>query len=536
MTSVDVDVLIVGAGPAGTALALELARGGVASTLVERSSAPPLHPKMDFLNARTMEHYARLGLESDIRQHGVPEDREFRFVWRRHLDGPSLSDWRASSVADQRVDIARASDGTMPSRAYQRVLGSTLERLSRDRCRSADLIDLREGIAASDVEIGTDHARVTMTDGTELTSRWLIACDGARSLVREAAGIGLDEQGPAVTHTDVYLRSTDPRLTRDGMPFLIICGNGMTLVSRDGDSAWTATYPHLSPADAAADPLAVVRTKAGGDLVIDEVMHIAQWEGRLAVADRYRQGPVFLVGDAAHTFFPTGGHGANTGIGDAVNLGWKLAAVLRGEAGEGLLDSYAVERRPVALFAREMCANLLEVWRRFPALTQIGAPDAALASYLDHERHQINNLGIHFAANYTGSPVIAGRTTSEDRPWSWHAIEPGIAAGGRLPHVPLEDGVSSHDLLGPAWTLIGPRGRGEGLVAAAEARGLPLVSRHFTDVAARKVYGDDLILVRPDQHIAWSDGAVPSDPNLLLDRVLGLGDDALLPSQWKELT
>lgn len=524
MTSVDVQVLIVGAGPAGTALALELARGGIASTVVERSSAPPLHPKMDFLNARTMEHYARLGLESDIRQYGVPEDRDFRFLWRRDLDGPSLSDWRASSVADQRADIQRATDGTMPARPYQRVLGSTLEGLSRDHCRASQLIDLREGVAVTGVEIGTDRVRATLGDGTEITASWLIGCDGARSMVRKAAGIGMDEQGPAVTHTDVYLHSSDPRLTRDGMPFLIICGTGMTMVSRDGDRAWTATYPHLNAELAAADPLEVVRAKAGGDLVIDEVLLTAQWEGRLAVADRYREGRVLLAGDAAHTFFPTGGHGANTGIGDAINLGWKLAAVLRGEAGEGLLDSYSVERRPVALFAREMCSNLLEVWRRFPALVQAGVPDAVLVSFLEHESHQISNLGIHFAANYADSPVVVGKVPAAERSWSWHGIEPSVAAGGRLPHLPLEGGVSSHDLLGPGWTLIDLHGRGDSLLAAAERRRLPLVRLRIPDEAALKVYGDNLILVRPDQHIAWSDAVVPADPDLLLDRVTGLAE------------
>jgi hypothetical protein len=197
--------------------------------------------------------------------------------------------------------------------------------------------------------------------------------------------------------------------------------------------------------------------------------------------------------------------------------------VLRGEAGDALLDSYSIERRPVALFAREMCANLLEVWRRFPALAQAGVPDATLASFLDHERHQINNLGIHFAAHYADSPVVATQDSREQQPWSWHGIEPGVAAGGRLPHVPLEGGVSSHDQLGPAWTLLDPNGQGDTLLAAAERRGLPLVVRHFPDDAAHKVYGDGLILVRPDQHIAWSDGAVPSDPDLLLDRVLGAG-------------
>lgn len=529
------EVLVVGAGPVGTSVALELARAGVRSVLVDRATEPNAHPKMDFLNARTMEHLAALGLEDEVRAEGVAPDREFWFQWRRDLNAPSLSDWRALSVQDLAASIAGVNDGSMPARPYQRVLGSRLEGLARERARSEELVDVREGVRVTDARIvgSGEHERVLVTaldpQGRELTwgARYLVAADGAGSTVRTALDIGLDAQGERVTHTDLYFRSRDPRLTRYGTPFLIVLGTGMTIISRNGEDTWTATFPHLHPADVDADPVEVVRRKAGVSLEIDEVLATATWEGMLTVAERYREGPVFLAGDAAHTFFPTGGHGANTGIGDAINLAWKLAAVVQGSATPALLDSYAAERRPVALFAREMCAHLLGVWRRFPALTAIGAQDEQLAAFLDRERHQVSNLGVHFAADYHASPVIANSEPGIARPWDWHEIAPVALAGRRLPHVFLDDGCSSHDRLGKGWALVDVAARNAtppaaSLLEAARGRGVQMARVALADEsAARKVYGDRYLLVRPDQHIAWCGVSVPEDPNRLLDHVLG---------------
>ena len=529
------DVLVVGAGPVGTSVALELARAGVPSVLVDRATQPNTHPKMDFLNARTMEHFAALGLEDAVRAEGVAPDREFWFQWRRDLDAPTLSDWRAPSVQDLAASIAGVNDGSMPARPYQRVLGSRLEGLARERARSEELVDLREGVRVTDARIvgtGADE-RVLVTgvdpEGRELTwrARYLVAADGAGSTVRTSLNIHLDAQGGRVTHTDLYFRSRDPRLSRDGMPFLIVLGTGMTIISRNGEDTWTATFPHLDQGDVDADPVEVVRRKAGGSLDIDEVLATATWEGMLTVADRYREGPVFLAGDAAHTFFPTGGHGANTGIGDAINLAWKLAAVVQGSASPALLDTYPVERRPVALFAREMCAHLLEVWRRFPALAAIGAGDEQLAAFLDRERHQVSNLGVHFAADYHASPVIAKDEPEVARPWEWHEIAPVALAGRRLPHVFLDDGRSSHDRLGRGWALVDVADSdvtepATSLLRAAHGRGIQMTRVGLADEsAAREVYGQRYLLVRPDQHIAWSGATVPEDPSRLLDHVLG---------------
>src|SRR5262249_23214899 len=158
---------------------------------------------------------------------------------------------------------------------------------------------------------------------------------------------------------NVYFRSSDPALTKYGRFFLATISTGLTLVSRDGADTWTAVFPIAEGQALDGGPTATLRSLLGVDFSIDEVMSIANWENRLAVASSYRRGSAFLAGDSAHQFFPAGGHGANTGIADAVDLGWKLAAVLNGWGDPALLDSYQSERRPVALFNREMCFNLM---------------------------------------------------------------------------------------------------------------------------------------------------------------------------------
>jgi hypothetical protein len=266
----------------------------------------------------------------------------------------------------------------------------------------------------------------------------------------------------------------------------------------------------------------VLRERLGVDFAVDEVLVVAHWVGRLAVADAYRAGPVFLAGDAAHQFFPTGGHGANTGIGDAVNLGWKLAAVADGWGGEALLDSYEAERRPVGLLNREFCGNLLDVWRRYPALAAAGADRARLAAFLERQRYQIDNTGIHFGDSYRSSPVVAGEDDAEPD-WEWTRIVATTAPGWRLPSVRLDDGTELHDLLGPELTLLDSSDSKAGTAIADEAaaRGIPLTHVAVDDPHVRSVLERPLVLVRPDQHVAWRADAAPTDAGAVLDVVCG---------------
>lgn len=523
-------VLVAGAGPVGAVLALELARHGVASVLIDRSVAASPHPKMDYLNGRSMELLRRLGVVDEIRDRGVAPEYPFTFLWSRNFTEPPIATWHYASVRELAERIGTVNDGTVPTEAHQRLQGSVLEEVLRSRVAAHPLVDFRPGweLRALDQDQDGVHAELVHTGtgtGAEdrLRASYLVGCDGAGSTVRRAAGIEVERLGPPTRHRDVYFRSTDPVLRRHGRAFLTIAAGGLTLVSRDERDTWTGTVHLADDSARAEDPLARMRRNLGADFRVDEVLSVVEWEGSLGVASAYRDGRVLLAGDSAHHFYPTGGHGANTGIADAVDLGWKLAAGLRGWAGPALLDSYQPERRPVALFNREMCANLLEVWLRFPRLVASGASRQQIAGFLAQETYQLDNLGIHFGYRYGGSPVVC-HEDGEPPPWEWGRITPTTWPGGRAPSLRLAGGTALFDRFGTGFTLVDLSGTeaGKGILDAARRRGVPITHLPVDDPAVRSAWEHDLVLVRPDQHVAWR-GAVPPDPGWdpVLDRVTG---------------
>jgi hypothetical protein len=330
--------------------------------------------------------------------------------------------------------------------------------------------------------------------------------------------------GPTTQHRDVFFRSGDPVLRRHGRAFLTIAATGLTLVSRDEKDTWTGTVHLADERLRDEDPVTLMRKNLDTDFRVDEVLNIAEWEGRLAVAERYRAGSVFIAGDAAHQFYPTGGHGANTGIADAVDLGWKLASVVKSWGGPGILDSYEAERRPVALFNREMCANLLEVWLRFTRLSADGASRERLAGFLEHEMYQLDNLGIHFGYRYDSSPIVC----HEDGPgprWEWGRIPPSTWPGGRAPSIFTAGQTPVFDLLGKDFTLVdlSDRHAGKDLAAEASERGIPMRYLPLGDNTVREPWERDLVLIRPDQHVAWRSDRVPDHWAAVLERVTGHG-------------
>ncbi|HEX6352808.1 FAD-dependent monooxygenase [Actinophytocola sp.] len=523
------DVLVVGAGPVGALLALELARHGVSSVLVDRAIAASRHPKMDFLNGRSMELLRRHGLVEEIRRRGVGAEHAFDFLWLIDYREPPVARWHYPAVAQVQERMASVNDGSMPLEPYQRVLGSRLEELGRQRVREQPRVDFRPGVRFTGLSQESDGVTADLVTDTgaevRVLARFVVGCDGANSTVRSAADITMNTVGPTAWHRDVYFRSADPVLRKYGRFFLSIVGRGVTLVSRDEQHTWTATFPITDDERSAgtpSDPLAVVRERMGVDFAVDEIIDVAEWYGELAVADSYRAGRVFLAGDAAHHFYPTGGHGANTGLADAVDLGWKLAAAVNGWAGPGLLDSYAAERRPVALFNREMCFNLLEVWGRFPRLVHAGASRAQLAGFLAEEEHQIDNVGIHFGYRYESSPVVWSEPgTAPD--WRWRHVVPTTWPGGRAPSVRLPGGRELLDCLGPDFTLVDTSGDGSGtrLVAEANSRGLPTAYVAVNSARVAAVWERSLVLIRPDQHVAWRGDIPPDDWPAVVDHVRG---------------
>lgn len=547
LTSTRTPVLIVGAGPVGAVLALELARHDIHCLLIDRSLTASRHPKMDYLNGRSMELLRRLGLSEEIRARGISPRHAFNFIWSRDFTEPPVATWNYASVAELRERIATVNDGSVPVEPHQRLPGSLLEQILRERVRACPTVDFRAGWVFQELTQDPDGARdgardgasVRVTDSTtgaehHIRARFVVACDGANSTVRSQLGVGVDELVPPTRHRDVYFRSTDPVLRRHGRAFLTIAAGGLTLVSRDEANTWTGTVHLPDEATRAQDPIELMYRNLGVPFRVDEVLDSTEWEGRLGVSQQYRAGSVFLAGDAAHRFYPIGGHGANTGIGDAVDLGWKLAAYLHGWGGTALLDSYATERRPVALFNREACANLLEVWLRFPRLVANGASREQLAGFLSMETYQVDNLGVHFGYRYENSAVIC-RQDGSSPAWEWGKISPVVWPGSRAPAVRLTNGGQLFDRFGPGFTVVdfSAANAGREMASRLAGRGVPTTYLPLDDPEVARIWRYPLVLIRPDQHVAWCGIGLPLDMDAVLERVTGVAarrELALVPA------
>jgi 2-polyprenyl-6-methoxyphenol hydroxylase-like FAD-dependent oxidoreductase len=239
-------VLLVGAGPVGAVLALELARHGVGSVLLDSHAVVSQHPKMDYLNARSMQVLSRIGLSAEIRAKGVAPQHPFNFIWSRDFDEPPIAVWNYASVSELTRRIASSDDGSLPSEAHQRLQGSMLEEILRAELRRQPLVDFREGWSFEDLSQDQAEVRVEVVERAtgmrqSLSAGYVVGCDGAGSAVRQAIGVGVSQLGPTTRHRDVYFRSSDPVLRRHGRAFLTIAAGGLTLVSRDEMDTWTGT-------------------------------------------------------------------------------------------------------------------------------------------------------------------------------------------------------------------------------------------------------------------------------------------------------
>ncbi|MFG1924602.1 FAD-dependent monooxygenase [Cryptosporangium sp. NPDC048952] len=492
----EAQVLVVGAGAVGSILALELAHHGVPSVVVDRAVKPPQSTNVDYLDGRSMELLRRLRLASAIRAQGVGAENSGGEEWRSQgLDEPPVLVLSVPSLDELRGRYAQVEDGSAPVELPQRVSGVRLATGLRTAVEQHPLIDLRLGwtFTGLRVEGGRVVATAIDRDGPTrrvLETRFVAGCDGARSTVRQCLDIPMAELTAPVQHCSVYFRS--PELTRRfaaRRPSTVIVGT-LTLQYRDdGDDTWVG-HLRVAPGDPiTADPEALLRAGLGNRLEATEILDVTQWDDALAVADRYRAGPVFLVGESAHRFYPLGDNAA-TSVGDAVDLGWKLAGVLNGWGGAGLLDSYEAERRPRALMDREVVARRLETRRRFGRLVAAGASREYLAGVLRREVAPVDDAGL---------------------------------PEGRAPAVRMDDGTQLFDRLGPQFTLVDltEDEAGRELVLAARRRGIPMAHLVVTDRAVRTRWNRRLVLVRPDQHIAWRADSAPSDWGTVLDRVSG---------------
>ncbi len=531
-------VLIVGAGPVGLALAGDLGWRGVACTLIEQGDGRIEQPKMDLIGVRTMEFCRRWGIADWVRDAPYPGDYPQDCVFLTSLNGYELG---------REVFPGRAFETCPPQspqkreRAPQDMFDPILKRF----VTSFASLDLRYQATLVDFADKGDRVEATLRDtrsGTTstITADYLIGTDGGSSMVREAAGIAMTGT-PALTYTtNVLFRCADfPSLHRMGKAYRFIFigpeGTWLTIVAIDGRDRFrmsivgTPDKVNHSEADIRA-----ALTRAMGREFDYEILSVMRWVRRELVAEHYGRGRVFIAGDAAHLMSPTGALGMNTGIQDAVDLGWKLDAVLCGWGGAHLLASYEAERRPVAL--RNVAASTENLGRMLstrdrkppPQVFQEGAEaDAIRAEYgewfTQTMRHEWFMNGFHLGYRYDDSPIVWPDGTPAP-PLETSTYTQTARPGARAPHVFLRDGRSTLDLFGRGFTLLrlgADAPRGDGLMQAAAAAGVPAEVVTLEEPAVRQAYQRALVLVRPDGHVAFRDDVEPAQPRAVVDVARG---------------
>jgi 2-polyprenyl-6-methoxyphenol hydroxylase-like FAD-dependent oxidoreductase len=498
-----IPVLIAGGGPVGMTLARTLALHGIRCRLVERNATTTRHPKMDITNGRSMELFRRLGLVDKLRAVAVPEENNFDVSWITSLakekGGRELHRFRYPSVVEKRKEILARNDGTQPREPAMRVSQVIIEPVLRDAIIDHPLVDARWGAALEDFTQDADGVTATLrvqdTGATEtVRSAFLAGCDGGSSVVREKLGIGLDGRAAVAQRYMIHFQS-DARdlLQAFGIAWHYQTDKG-TLIAQDDKDTWTLqTRPPPGVDPSTLDANAMLDAWAGRAFP-RKILVANQWTPHLLLAERYGAGRVFLAGDAAHQYIPTGGYGMNTGIADAVDLGWKLAATLKGFADPGLLTSYEHERRPVGHRNRlaserhtDVRIKIAELYRREPDPDALGRGIAALGNA------ENESWGIEFGYRYDG---VLGDPV---------AYEPTTAPGARLPSVFLNDGSALYDRLGPWFTLL-VFGDADPL-PLIDASPAPIETVIVDDRALAPIYEAKLVLVRPDTHVAWRGNA-----------------------------
>ncbi len=534
MDGVDTQVLIVGGGPVGLTLAVDLGRRGVRCMLVERNEAPLGHPKMERCNPRTMEIFRRLGLAQRIRDAGYPPDWPMNSYLVFSMAKPPLMKLPFPTVAEAKARIAATCDGTLPLEPYQIISQYTLEPLLRSAAEAIPDVTIEYGVEFLSFRQAGDQvlSEVVTAAGERSTirSRYLVGCDGGSSAVRRQLGFALEgetlmemRQG-LFRCDDLFDHVTVPR----GRHYYRVDAQWTFLIVQDSRRHFTVHATVDRDSDMPAMFEAIVGTP-----VRYETLHVGRWTQRLMLATRYSERRVFIAGDACHLVIPTGGLGYNTGVGDAIDISWKLAATLAGWGGPGLLAAYEVERRQVG--ARNVAASARgnagrKVWRdAYRPWIEDDTPEGEearrhLLEVASVEAHKSAGVvGAELGYRYVDLPIIC-REPGDGPPHEIETYVPSTWPGARLPHVWLAPGVSVHDRIGDGYTLL-RLGRTHAdasrLAEAFAAIGAPFAILDVEPGAPREVYGFDYILVRPDLHVVWRGNRLPEDPPALARRVTG---------------
>lgn len=520
-TLLETDVLVVGAGPVGLALAIELGMQGRRCLVVEQHDRVGLAPRAKTTNVRSRELMRRWGVAGKLARvapFGV--DYPSNVVFATRLAGRELARFtNAFYCSPER-------DDRFPEHA-QWVPQYKVEEVLRDHAESLPGVQLRfstrlEDFSQSDRGI---EAVLAGPDGPlRVRAAYMAGADGARSTVRARLDIRMEGLSPLSHHRNIIFHApglADMHGLGPAVMYWLVNPEAPAVVAPlDGNDMWTFGYARRDGAEPAIEGL--MRAALGLDIPID-IRHRDEWTAHRLIATRYRDGRVFLAGDACHLHPPFGGHGMNMGIGDAVDLGWKLAAALDGWGGQALLDSYEAERRQVhRRVVDEAVHNLSHssgsLWRA--GLEDDGpAGDAARReaerAILVSKRQEFDSLGVVLGSRYERSPVLAHEPEGADEPWDSTRYVQTARPGCRAPHAWLAPGRGQGASLFDQFAFRGltllaarpaARDAARELAAQAAGTGIPLTVIAPPIEGLRELYGADLALIRPDQYVAWRGG------------------------------
>jgi 2-polyprenyl-6-methoxyphenol hydroxylase-like FAD-dependent oxidoreductase len=537
----DTPVLIVGAGPIGLALAGDLGFRGASCTLIEKSDGQVLQPKMDMVGIRTMEFCRRWGIVPWVESAGYNRAYPQDCAWVTTLNGyefgreifPAPQDEKKPPQSPQKRE-----------RCPQNFFDPVLRRFAGQFETVAMSYNTELVSFVEDDDGVTSTVRDVLTGETRtIRSQYLVGTDGGASGVRQGLGIKMSGEPTLTYTTNVVFRTDNLEALHNLKPayryiFIGPEGTWATLVAINGRDQWRFSLVGSTTMETHSEEVmrsAIIR--AVGKEFDFEILSMLPWIRRQLVADSYGTKRVFVAGDAAHLTSPTGGFGMNTGIQDAVNLSWKLAATLDGWGGPGLLESYEVEMRPVAIRnVNEATGNLKRMLS--PRVVSPGpemfedTPEAETKrhefgdAYTELMKREWFSIGIHLGYMFEGSPIVVPDGTPQPAD-EVQTYKPTARPGSRAPHVWLEPEKSLIDLFGKEFVLLrfGKEAPdGSVLAQAAAARGVPFKIVQIDNAEAAALYERKLVLVRPDGQVAWRGDALPGDVDGLIDAVRGAID------------
>jgi 2-polyprenyl-6-methoxyphenol hydroxylase-like FAD-dependent oxidoreductase len=530
-----VPILIAGAGPVGLSLAIELAYRGIRCLIVERSDGSVDFPTTNLANTRTCEHLRRWGIADKMRyRSGYPIDYPRNYLFVTCITGWEIARFNHPANGDRDSRSPYSPEGRLwISKPY-------FDPVLHEYVRSLPAVELRYHTAFESFQQDDQKVSCNIIDaktGREecIETGYLVGCDGGRSDIRRALDIqyeGVFAQGMNVA---VLFRSPLLEHTPHGpaVQYQIINSqiNG-AIAAVDGKELWRLNIRNIKEEQLESLNAPEKLRAALGDNVPFDLLAVRPWTGHCVVAQRYQQNRVFLAGDAAHLNWPAGGFGMNTGIGDAVDIGWKLAAVLQGWGGPHLLDSYTAERKPIAMInvneAAEMRASFDHQTPFAPKIEEDSEEGAQLREKARAaimrtraKEFQHDSAGLELGYRYENSPICSADGTPPPPLDHGHYV-PSTWPGSRAPHVWLKDGRSTLDLFGKGFVLVAfTEGPTSSFTDAAQRAGVPLEVIGMDDKQVREIYERNFVLVRPDGHVAWRGNAIPGNTNEIIDKVRG---------------